>query len=128
MWARCREAAVIVVELHQLLSNLLGNAMKFSPANAAVVIRAAPCRRGVAVSVKDSGAGIAAENLPRIFDRFWQGHGQSRAGVGLGLAICKGIVDAHDGRIWATSQVGLGSTFYFEVPHPPAVAAGGTVS
>jgi PAS domain S-box-containing protein len=114
--------------LHQLLSNLLGNAMKFSPAHATIVIRAAPCSRGVEVSVKDSGPGITAENLPRIFDRFWQGHGQSRAGVGLGLAICKGIVDAHDGRIWAASTVGRGTTFYFEVPHPPAVAAGGTVS
>jgi PAS domain S-box-containing protein len=105
--------------LLQLLSNLLGNAMKFSPPNTAVVVRAAPCSCGVEVSVADSGVGIPAENLPRIFDRFWQGYGQSRAGVGLGLAICKGIVDAHNGRIWATSEVGRGTTFYFEIPHPP---------
>jgi signal transduction histidine kinase len=104
--------------LVQLLSNLLGNAMKFSPPNTSVVVRAAASSRGVEVSVADSGVGIPAENLPRIFDRFWQGCGQSRAGVGLGLAICKGIVDAHDGRIWATSEVGRGTTFYFEIPQP----------
>jgi PAS domain S-box-containing protein len=109
--------------LLQLLANLLGNAMKFSPAQATIVIRAGLCSGGVEVSVKDSGPGIAAENLPRIFDRFWQGDRQSRAGVGLGLAICKGIVDAHGGRIWAASNEGRGTTFYFELPHPAAVAA-----
>jgi PAS domain S-box-containing protein len=107
--------------LLQLLSNLLGNAMKFSPPNTAVVVRAAASSRGVEVSVADSGVGIPAEDLPRIFDRFWQGGGQSRAGVGLGLAICKGIIDAHDGRIWATSEVGRGTTFYFEIPQPHGV-------
>ena len=110
--------------LLQLLSNLLGNAMKFSPPNTTVIVRAAPCPCGVEVSIKDSGPGIAAGNLPRIFDRFWQGHGPSRAGVGLGLAICKGIVDAHGGRIWAASKVGRGTTIYFEIPHLPAAAAG----
>jgi PAS domain S-box-containing protein len=109
--------------LLQLLSNLLGNAMKFSPARTTIIIRAIPCSGGVEVSVEDSGPGIAAEHLPRIFDRFWQGHGQSRAGVGLGLAICKGIVDAHGGRIWAASKEGRGTTFYFELPTPAALAA-----
>jgi PAS domain S-box-containing protein len=109
--------------LLQLLSNLLGNAMKFSPARTTIIIRARPCSGGVEVSVKDSGPGIAADDLPRIFDRFWQGHGQSRAGVGLGLAICKGIVDAHGGRIWVASKEGRGTTFYFELPHPAALAA-----
>jgi signal transduction histidine kinase len=104
--------------LIQLLSNLVGNAMKFAPPNTVVVVRAAASSRGVEVSVADSGVGIRAEDLPRIFDRFWQGRGQSRAGVGLGLAICKGIVDAHNGRIWATSEVGRGTTFYFELPQP----------
>jgi PAS domain S-box-containing protein len=107
--------------LLQLLSNLVGNAMKFSPPNTAVVVRAAASSRGVEVSVADSGVGIPVEDLPRIFDRFWQGGGQSRAGVGLGLAICKGIIDAHDGRIWATSEVGRGTTFYFEIPQPHGV-------
>jgi signal transduction histidine kinase len=102
--------------------------MKFSPAKATIIIRAGRCSRGVEVSVKDSGPGIAAENLPRIFDRFWQGHGQSRAGVGLGLAICKGIVDAHGGRIWVASKEGRGTTFYFELPHPAAPAALGAAS
>ena len=103
--------------LLQLLSNLLGNAMKFSPADATVIIRAASCSHGVRVSIEDSGPGIASESLPRIFDRFWQGHGQLCAGVGLGLAICKGIVDAHGGGIWVDSEEGRGTTFYVEIPH-----------
>ena len=106
--------------LIQLLSNLLGNATRFSPPNATIIIRAVRCSHGVEVSVKDSGPGIAAENVPRVFDRFWQGHGQSHAGVGLGLAICKGIVDAHGGRIWVVSKVGRGTTFYFEIPYSPS--------
>ena len=94
--------------------------MKFALPNTAVVVRAAATSGAVEVSVADSGVGIPTEDLPRIFDRFWQGRGQSRAGVGLGLAICKGIIDAHDGRIWATSEVGRGTTFYFEIPQPLA--------
>ena len=107
--------------LLQLLSNLLGNAVKFSLPNTAVIVRAAASSRGVEVSVADSGVGIPAADLDRIFDRFWQGHGQSRAGVGLGLAICKAIIDAHGGRIWATGEVGRGATFYFELLHPEPV-------
>ena len=103
--------------LLQLLSNLVGNAIKFAPPNTAVIVRAAASSRGVEVSVADSGVGIPAENLHRVFDRFWQGYGPARAGVGLGLAICKGISDAHGGRIWATSELGRGTTFYFEIPH-----------
>ena len=108
--------------LLQLLSNLLGNALKFAPAQTAVVVRAVASSRGIDLSVADAGAGIAAEHLPHLFDRFWQGHGQSRAGVGLGLAICRGIADAHGGRIWAASQVGRGATFHVEIPHRPPAA------
>ena len=113
--------------LLQLLSNLLGNAMKFSPPTATIVVRAGLCSRGVQLSIKDSGPGIAAENLPHIFDRFWQGHDQS-AGVGLGLAICKGIVDAHGGRIWAANNEESGATFYVELPHQAAHAGIATAS
>ena len=63
-----------------------------------------------------SGPGIAPENLPHIFDRFWRSDRAARAGAGLGLTICKGIVEAHDGRIWAESTVGVGTTFHVSIP------------
>jgi signal transduction histidine kinase len=102
--------------LVQVLSNLLGNALKFTPASRTVIVRAAPCDDGVEISVKDSGAGIRKEDLSRIFDRFWQAERVDRAGAGLGLAISKAIVEAHGGRIWAASKVGRGTTFYFQLP------------
>jgi signal transduction histidine kinase len=67
--------------------------------------------------VKDTGAGISAEDLPHVFDRFWQAAaGAGRKGAGLGLSISKGIVEAHGGRIWVESAAGEGSTFYFSIP------------
>jgi PAS domain S-box-containing protein len=108
--------------LLQVLSNLLGNALKFSDAGGKVVVRAANADGFVQVSVEDSGRGIPGDDLPHVFDRFWQADGASRAGAGLGLAICKGIVEAHGGRIWAASTVGLGTTFHFVIPEDPAGA------
>jgi signal transduction histidine kinase len=69
--------------------------------------------------VADTGAGIADENLPHSFDRFWQARKAGRRGAGLGLAIVKGIVEAHGGRVWAESTLGRGSTFFFTIPTPP---------
>ena len=66
--------------------------------------------------MKDTGAGIAAEEMPHVFDRFWQAQKARRAGAGLGLQIVKGIVEAHGGRIWVESEVGVGTTFYFTLP------------
>ena len=67
--------------------------------------------------VADTGLGIAPENLPHVFDRFWQAPGHaSRLGAGLGLPITKGIIDAHGGRIWVDSAPGKGSTFFFSIP------------
>jgi PAS domain S-box-containing protein len=102
--------------LLQVLSNLIGNALKFSDAEGKVVVRAANADGTVQVSVKDSGIGIPHDDLARVFDRYWQADQTSRAGAGLGLAICRGIVEAHGGRIWAASTVGRGTTFYFEIP------------
>jgi signal transduction histidine kinase len=68
------------------------------------------------VSVSDNGPGIPPEALPRIFDRYWQARTTETAGAGLGLAIAKGIAEAHEGRIWAESQPGLGSTFHMALP------------
>jgi signal transduction histidine kinase len=66
--------------------------------------------------VADTGAGIAAEDLPHVFDRFWQARKGERRGAGLGLPIVKGIVEAHGGRIWVESAKGHGSTFFFTIP------------
>lgn len=102
--------------LPQVLSNLLGNAVKFSESGNRVRVRIVNCEGGVQVSVKDSGRGIPLEDLPRIFDRYWQAERASRSGAGLGLAICKGIVEAHGGRIWAASSPSRGTTVYFRIP------------
>jgi len=97
----------------QVLANLAGNAVKFTPAGGRVEVSATRAGDEVRVSVRDTGAGIGAEDLPMVFDRFWQARSTRRAGAGLGLAIAKGIVEAHGGRISAESTVGKGSTFAF---------------
>ena len=106
--------------LIQVLSNLVGNALKFTSGGDGVSVRASRLAGGVQISVKDSGTGIPPADLPHVFDRFWQASRESRAGAGLGLAICKGIVEAHGGRIWAESAVGRGTTVHFTVPHQEA--------
>jgi PAS domain S-box-containing protein len=102
--------------LHQVLSNVLGNALKFTPPGGRIVLRA---RRGdgcVEIAVQDTGSGIPAADLSRIFERFWQGDRASRAGAGLGLSICKGIIEAHDGQIWVESTLGEGTTLHMTIP------------
>jgi PAS domain S-box-containing protein len=103
----------------QVLSNLLGNAVKFTPRGGDVLVCASSAGPGVEVSVADTGAGIPPEQLPHVFDRFWQGDAR-RKGAGLGLAIARGIVEAHGGRIRAESAPGVGSTFTFTLPAAPA--------
>lgn len=103
--------------LRQALSNLLGNALKFSSDQGRVVLRARRLAAETLVSVEDNGPGIPTEALPHIFDRFWRADRKSRSGTGLGLPIAKSIVEGHGGRIWAESTVGRGSTFYFTLPH-----------
>jgi signal transduction histidine kinase len=102
--------------ISQALSNLVGNAIKFSPAGGEIGIRVIVLDAEVMFSVTDSGRGMTPEQLAHAFDRFWQSSRTDRQGAGLGLAITKGIIDAHGGRIWAESAPGVGSTFYFTVP------------
>jgi hypothetical protein len=109
--------------LIQVLSNLLDNALRYTPEGQCLSVRARCVDAAVEISVEDSGPGIAPDELPHIFDRFWQAHHQSRAGAGLGLAICRGIVEAHGGRIWARSQVGRGTIMSFTLPRAAATAA-----
>ncbi|HKP77166.1 MAG TPA: GAF domain-containing sensor histidine kinase, partial [Longimicrobiaceae bacterium] len=110
--------------LLQVLSNLVGNAVKFTPAGGEVRIGAEAAGDAVRFWVRDTGPGIDAEHLPRLFDRFWQGRHGDAQGLGLGLAIAKAIVDAHGGRIWAESTPGQGSTFCFTLPVASAATDG----
>jgi signal transduction histidine kinase len=105
----------------QVLGNLLRNALKFTPRGGRVVIAVEPRGANLMFSVVDTGPGISAENLSRVFDRYWQSSAGARArGAGLGLSIAKGIVEAHGGRIWAESELGKGSTFAFTIPQTGA--------
>jgi len=100
----------------QVLINLVGNAIKFAVAGSAIVIRASAEADHVTFAVSDRGPGISEEQLPHLFDRFWKGKPSGQQGVGLGLFIAKGIVEAHGGQIWVESKLGEGSTFYFSMP------------
>lgn len=105
--------------LLQVLENLVGNAIKFTKPGGCITIGARRRDAEVVFSVADTGAGIPAEALPHVFDRFWQARRAKRRGVGLGLAIVKGIVEAHGGRVWVESTPGRGTTFFFTVPAAP---------
>ncbi len=102
--------------LLQVLTNIGGNAVKFTPHGGRIDMRAAAVEGRVHVSVSDTGPGIVSDEIEHVFDRFWQGRTQQRYGAGLGLAIAKGIVEAHGGRIWVESTAGSGSTFTFTLP------------
>jgi signal transduction histidine kinase/DNA-binding NarL/FixJ family response regulator len=100
----------------QVLTNLVGNAIKFTPPGGRIDLSAALQGDRVRFEVRDSGPGIAAEHLPRVFDRFWQARRNDSAGAGLGLAIAKAIVEAHGGTIGVESEVGAGCCFHFSLP------------
>jgi signal transduction histidine kinase len=100
----------------QIVGNLMGNAIKFTPENGLVRLLATCEDKQVEFQVIDNGPGIAADSVPHLFDTFWQARLSDRRGVGLGLTIAKGIVEAHGGRMWVESAVGVGSTFHFTLP------------
>ena len=101
----------------RVFSNLIGNAIKFSPEGSSIIVAAKPMPGEVQFSVTDSGPGIPAGHLPHVFDRYWQEKGGDRRGSGLGLYIAKGIVEAHGGRIWLESAPGRGTTMFFTLPN-----------
>lgn len=105
--------------LLEVLENLIGNALKFTGQRGSITVGAGRKDDKVAIWVKDSGAGIAPEQMPHIFDRFWQAKKKERRGIGLGLSISKAIVEAHGGEIWAESTLGMGTTFFFTIPAAP---------
>jgi two-component system, NtrC family, sensor histidine kinase GlrK len=111
--------------IEQVLDNLLSNALKFSPTGGTVTLRLEVDdeRNAVVLSVSDGGPGIPSEDLPHVFDRFYQGRqlgGSKLAGSGLGLAFAKKVVEAHGGQIGIESEVGKGTTVYFLLPLAPA--------
>jgi signal transduction histidine kinase len=100
----------------QVLGNLIGNAIKFTPDGGSVTVGAEPVGDEVVFMVCDSGIGVPAKQLPHVFDRFWQATPKARLGSGLGLTIAKGVVEALGGRIWAESRPGAGTVFFFTLP------------
>jgi signal transduction histidine kinase len=102
--------------LIQTLSNILGNAVKFTPEDGTVAVQARREGAMVRFSVSDTGPGMSAEALQNIFDRYWQAQRKNRDGIGLGLSIVKGIVEAHGGKVWADSRIGAGTTVHFTLP------------
>jgi signal transduction histidine kinase len=108
----------------QVLSNLAGNAVKFTGGGGVVQIGIKKCETEIRFAISDTGAGIPSKNLAYLFDRFWQARQTQRLGTGLGLSIAKGIVEAHKGKIWVESEIGKGSTFYFTIPKKPPSKVG----
>lgn len=103
--------------LEQVIVNLLHNAIKFTPRDGKIVLKAEPYNGMVLFVIKDSGVGISKEDLPRIFERFYKtDKARASGGTGLGLSISRHLVEAHGGRIWAESMEGKGSSFYFTIP------------
>jgi signal transduction histidine kinase len=109
--------------VHQVLFNLLDNAVRYTPEGGEVVVSASRHNGSCAVEVSDNGPGIPAEHLPRLFERFYRvdtARSRNEGGTGIGLAIARSVVEAHGGRIWAESDPGEGSVFTFELPVAPA--------
>jgi signal transduction histidine kinase len=100
----------------QVLSNLIGNALKFTPAGGSVTVRVQQTEKELHVSVSDTGPGIPIEQQRRIFDRFAQIKNKDRRGLGLGLYISKMLIEAHRGQLWVVSAPGVGSNFCFTLP------------
>lgn len=106
-----------VERVRQVVTNLVHNAIKFTPSGGSVTVSAVLDGDEVVIAVRDTGVGIPADDLPRIFERFYKAdRARSGGGTGLGLAIARHVVQAHGGRIWAESIEGQGSTFFFTLP------------
>jgi signal transduction histidine kinase len=106
-------------KIGRVLNNLVGNALRHTSAGGSVNVRVTSCPEGVLTEVVDTGEGIQPEDLPWVFDRFYRSEksrSRETGGAGLGLAIARGIIDAHGGRIWAESEPGISTRFAFTLP------------
>jgi signal transduction histidine kinase len=113
-WLTCDADKVVRVVI-----NLLSNAIKFTPRGGAVELSTSLAEGEVRIAVSDNGPGIASEEQPKLFEQYWKGDQTGRIGMGLGLYIARGIVEAHGGRIWVKSELTRGSTFVFALPLAP---------
>ncbi|HMI85431.1 MAG TPA: ATP-binding protein [Polyangiaceae bacterium] len=111
---RCR-VNVDRERIFQVFSNLVGNAIKFTPEGGRIALRAEAGNGSMRVTITDTGPGVPPDQIPHVFNRYWQARRTEREGTGLGLYIAKGIVEAHDGRIWV-EPTGPGATFRFTLP------------
>jgi two-component system OmpR family sensor kinase/two-component system sensor histidine kinase BaeS len=105
--------------IEQVLANLLANALRHTPSQGNVTIRAEADRQQLLFSIADTGPGISPEDIPHLFDRFWRGdksRARDRGGAGLGLAIARQLVEAHGGTIWVSSHQNTGATFHIALP------------
>jgi signal transduction histidine kinase len=107
------------VRIAQVFDNLFTNAIKYAPGSS-IDVNLQQVDQHLLVSMADQGPGIPDESLPLIFDRFYRVRSEKATGTGLGLYICKQIIDAHRGKIWAESTLGEGTTFFIELPINPA--------
>jgi signal transduction histidine kinase len=101
--------------IFRVLSNLLGNAINFTPDGGTITVRAERRGGNFSIAIADTGPGITAEHLPHVFERYWKGASTTKSGSGLGLYIARGIVEAHGGKIWAESSA-AGARFTFTLP------------
>jgi signal transduction histidine kinase len=119
------EVSIDAERILQVLANLLNNALKFTDSGGSVTVRAFAQADRITVTVSDGGAGIAPADLPNVFDRFWHRRRSAKVrSTGLGLAIARGIIEAHGGGIRVQSELGRGSTFSFELPKSTTESAG----
>ena len=109
--------------ISRTLTNLVSNAIRFTPDGGKVVVSAACDPGGATISVSDTGPGVPAEHVPHLFDRFWQAPDQTRKGSGLGLYIARAIVEAHGGRIWYAADPGQSARFTFTLPGERSTSA-----
>jgi len=113
------QVAVDETRIEQVFVNLISNAIKFSPPNGEIIIGATCANKFIKLWVRDSGIGIPADEIDKIFDKYQQTKkikSSRRNGTGLGLVICKMVIQAHGGDIWVESEEGMGSSFYFTLP------------
>ena len=105
-------------KMHQVLVNILSNAIKYSPDNKKIVLKAERFGEDIQISIRDEGIGIAPEHLDSIFTQFYRitRNGNKTQGLGLGLYLCKEFVEAHHGKIWAESEAGIGTTIHVVLP------------
>lgn len=111
-----QKIAIDLSAFERILLNLLSNAYKFTPMGGEISISTQIEAPNLYLQIKDSGLGISESELPHLFERFYTGQGNERIGTGLGLTICKVLVELHQGKIWASSKIGQGTTFHIQIP------------